>query len=262
MNTNVSSMELDLDRMEQQTLTWLGIIRLGFIQTCIGAIVVMTSSQRSIGIMVVEYALPAALPGFLVALHYFVQLIRPRMGFASDQGKNKTPWIIGGMGVLALGGIGASIGTVLFANNTVLGLLVSILAFVLIGVGVSTSGTSLLALLAKSVNDQRRAAAATLVWIMMIFGFAFTSVTIGKFLDPFSPEKVIWIAVIISGIAFLITNVALYKLESGLVVTSELKKPAEPMDFKQVIAEVRADPDIRHFTKFILFPCWHLVHRI
>ena len=250
MNTNASMINHQLENSHTDFLSWFGIIRLGLIQTCIGAIVVMTTSTLN-RIMVVELALPAMLPGFLVALHYLVQLIRPRMGFSSDQGKSKTPWIIGGMGVLALGGIGASIGTVLLASNLILGLAVSTFSFILIGIGVSTSGTSLLALLAKSVNDQKRAAAATLVWIMMIFGFAFTSVMIGKYLDPFTPEKIIIIAVTISIISLVITNVSLYKLESSLTPSVKIEKPTAAMNFKAVIREVWSDPDIRHFTKFI-----------
>ena len=145
-----------------QSLGWLSIIRLGFVQTSIGAIVVMTTSTLN-RIMVVELALPAILPGLLVAFHYFVQVIRPRMGFASDQGLYKTPWILGGIIVLGLGGIGAAIGTVMMAENVLQGIIVSFFAFLMIGIGVSMSGTSLLALLAKSVDDQKRAAAATIV---------------------------------------------------------------------------------------------------
>ena len=56
----------------------------------------------------------------------------------------------------------------------------AVLAFALIGVGVSASGTSLLVLLAKRVEASRRASAATLVWLMMIVGFAVTAGTVGR----------------------------------------------------------------------------------
>ena len=68
---------------------------------------VLTTSTLN-RVMVVELALPAALPGFLVAMHYFVQLSRPRFGHASDRGGRRTPWIRGGMALLALGGLGAA----------------------------------------------------------------------------------------------------------------------------------------------------------
>ena len=79
-----------------KSIGWSGIVRLGFVQACLGAVVVITTSTLN-RIMVVEHALPALLPGMLVALHYLVQVIRPRMGFGSDVGGRRTPWIMGGM---------------------------------------------------------------------------------------------------------------------------------------------------------------------
>ena len=81
-------------------LGWVDIVRLGLVQMSIGAIVVLTTSTLN-RIMVVELALPAMLPGALVALYYIVQLSRPNWGYRSDTGGARTPWILGGMAVLA-----------------------------------------------------------------------------------------------------------------------------------------------------------------
>lgn len=245
-STHAKTLEKD------DSLGWLGIIRLGLVQTCIGAVVVMTTSTLN-RIMVVELSLPALIPGLLVALHYLVQIIRPRMGYASDQGRAKTPWILGGMAVLGIGGIGASVGTALLGTYFGLGLFVSVLSFVMIGVGVSIGGTSLLALLAKSVNDQKRAAAATIVWIMMIFGFAMTSVVIGKFIDPYTPLKVISIAAVVSVIAMIVSYFALYRLEeqaNAFTAREDLIRK-KSLAFKEAFKELWQDLQIRHFTKFI-----------
>jgi PUCC protein len=51
-------------------LSWLGIVRLGLVQTALGA---------------------------LVALQYAAQVLRPRLGHGSDVGGRRTPWIVGGM---------------------------------------------------------------------------------------------------------------------------------------------------------------------
>ena len=228
---------------------WLDIVRLGLVQTAIGGIVVMTTSTLN-RIMVVELALPAILPGLLVAFHYFIQVIRPRMGHASDSGAKKTPWIIGGICVLALGGFGAALSTALMASYLMLGILCAAVAFFLIGIGVSISGTSLLALLAKGVNDERRAAAATIVWLMMIFGFAFTSIMAGKFLDPYEPYKVVVISGIISIIAVLVTIAALYRLETPELQNSPVRAERKT-PFRQALAEVWADADARRFSVFI-----------
>ena len=228
---------------------WLSIVRLGLVQAVIGAIVVMTTSTLN-RIMVVELALPASLPGLLVAIHYFVQVIRPRMGFESDSGAKKSPWIIGGVALLALGGFGAAIATTLMGVNLIVGILAAILAFFLIGIGVSMSGTSLLALLAKGVSDERRAAAATTVWLMMIFGFALTSGIAGKFLDPYSPEKVILISGIISFTALAMTCLALYKLEAR-DLENKRANTSEKLSFKKALSSTLADRDTKKFTIFI-----------
>ena len=234
---------------QSSSFGWISIVRLGLVQAAIGAIVVMTTSTLN-RIMVVELALPASLPGLLVAIHYFVQVIRPRMGFESDLGGKRTPWIIGGIGLLALGGFGAAIATTLMGFHLVIGIAAAIVAFFLIGIGVSISGTSLLALLAKGVSDERRAAAATTVWLMMIFGFALTSGIAGKFLDPYSPEKVILISGIISSIACAITVLALYRLE-GQELESKRSSAVQKTPFRKALTDILADPDTKKFTIFI-----------
>ena len=135
--------------MNQAPLGWFGILRLGLVQTALGAIVVLTTSTLN-RVMVVELALPAMLPGILVAAHYAVQMIRPKFGHGSDVGGRRTPWIVGGMALLAFSGSLAALATAWMAVNVTAGILLAVLAFVLIGAGVGASGTSLLALLASS----------------------------------------------------------------------------------------------------------------
>ena len=65
------------------TLGWVQIIRLGLVQMCLGAVVVLTTSTLN-RLMVVELALPAVVPGLLVALHYGIQITRPNWGYRSD----------------------------------------------------------------------------------------------------------------------------------------------------------------------------------
>ncbi|GER04225.1 hypothetical protein JCM17846_19070 [Iodidimonas nitroreducens] len=116
-------------------MSWPGIIRLGLVQAALGAIVVLTTSTIN-RVMVVELGLLAILPGFLVGLHYAIQISRPRMGYGADAGRRCTPWIIGGMAVLALGGVMAALSVALMAQYLVPGIILAVLAFVMIGLGV------------------------------------------------------------------------------------------------------------------------------
>lgn len=228
---------------------WLGVIRLGLVQTALGAIVVLTTSTLN-RVMVVELALPAMLPGALVGWHYAVQMSRPRWGYGSDMGGARTPWIIGGMATLGLGAIGAAAATALMATSTTLGIAAAFAAFFFIGVGVGAAGTNLLALLATRTPPSRKAAAAAIVWIMMIFGFVLTAGVAGQMLDPFSMGRLITVTVAVSAIAFAVSTLAVLKIERRNGEKS-LPAPKEKTAFRQAVREIWDEPQARRFTIFI-----------
>ena len=242
---------------------WPQVIRLGLVQAALGAVVVLTTSTLN-RVMVIELALPALLPGLLVAFHYLVQVARPRMGHGSDVGGRRTPWIIGGVGVLALGGIGAAAAVVLMQTHRGAGVALAVAAFALIGLGVSASGTSLLVLLAKRVAPERRAAAATTVWLMMITGFAVTAGVAGALLDPYSPARLMAVTTGVSALAVLVTVLALRGVEGAPpprtgrgtrtgMRTDMCTGGAVPAasGFRDALAEVWAEPRARRFTVFV-----------
>ena len=229
------------------TLSWLSIVRLGLIQMALGAIVVLTTSTLN-RLMVVELALPAVLPGLLVALHYGIQITRPNWGYRSDTGNSRTRWIILGMAALAVGGLLAAYGVVLLKTAFIAGLITSVLAFALIGLGVGASGTSLLALLATGTAPSRRAAAATITWLMMIAGIAITAGTVGAFLDPYTPALLMKIVAIVTGIAFLMTCLAVAGIEAR---TTFAERATDSTPFLTGLKEIWAEPAARYFTIFV-----------
>lgn len=231
-------------------LTWLGIFRLGLVQTALGAIVVLTTSTLN-RVMVVELALPAAVPGALVGWHFALQLLRPRLGHGSDVGGRRTPWIVGGMVVLALGGAAAAAATAMMASALAAGLVLAALAFTLIGLGVGAAGTSLLVLLAKRVGPDRRAPAATIVWMMMILGFAVTAAVAGKLLDPFSFERMVWVTTGVSVAAVLVTLLAVAGVEGPVTRDAPAANGAARTSFRVALREAWADPQARRFTIFV-----------
>jgi len=237
----------DGQRPSSDNLGWLGVVRLGLVQACLGAMVVLTTSTLN-RVMVVELALPALLPGLLVALHYLVQVTRPRMGFGSDVGGRRTPWIVGGLAILALGAVGAAVATAWMGSSRGWGIALSVLCFLLIGMGVSAAGTNTLVLLAKRVAPERRAAAATIVWMMMIFGLAFTAVMAGKLLDPYSPARLVGVMAAVCTLAFGLALLALRGVEGAAFV--QTPEP-QPTPFRQALAQVWSEPEARRFTIFI-----------
>lgn len=230
------------------TLSWLQIFRMGLVQMCLGAVVVLTTSTLN-RLMVVELALPAVLPGLLVALHYGIQITRPNWGYLSDTSGHRTRWIIGGMAVLASGGYLAALAVVIMESQFAAGLALSIIAYALIGVGVGASGTSLLALLATATAPRRRAAAATITWLMMIGGIAVTATVVGGFLDPYSPALLLEIVGVVAVGAVVLTAVAIHGIEAR--VGAQPARADTPMRFREGLAEIWGEREARLFTIFV-----------
>jgi BCD family chlorophyll transporter-like MFS transporter len=222
-------------------LSWRRIARLGLVQSAIGAMVMLSTSLLN-RVMVVEYAMPAAIPAGLVAWHYAVQLSRPAWGHGSDKGRRRTPWIVGGMAVLATGSMLAVAATVWHT------LLLGVIAFALIGAGVGAAGTSLLALLATRTAPERRAGAASLTWIMMIVGIIVAAGVAGKLLDPFSVQRLVAVVGGVALVAFTAATLGVWGIEGEPVVEP---RAGPDIGFGIALREIWADPEARGFTIFV-----------
>jgi BCD family chlorophyll transporter-like MFS transporter len=240
--------------MIERPLGWIGIARLGLVQAALGSIVVLTTSTMN-RIMVVELALPAVVPGALVGLHYGVQLLRPVWGHGSDGGaRRRTPWIIGGIAALALGGFAAACATAWIASNRPAGLLLAVAAFALIGLGVGAAGTSLLALVASRAEASKRAGAATVMWLMMIVGIVVTAITAGANLDPYTPQRLIGVTASVALAALLLTIAALWRVEGKATsLASSESRDSGPVkrSFREAFSHVWNESEARRFTIFV-----------
>uniref|UniRef100_UPI0035CAEEC8 BCD family MFS transporter n=1 Tax=uncultured Sphingomonas sp. TaxID=158754 RepID=UPI0035CAEEC8 len=230
-------------------LGWIAIVRLGLVQSAIGAIVMLATSLLN-RVMVVEYALPAALPAGLVAWHYAVQLSRPIWGHGSDGGRRRTPWIVGGMALLAGGAMLAVQALALIAGARWLGYGVAVLSFSAIGAGVGAAGTSLLALLATRVAPERRAAAASITWIMMVAGIAVSAGVAGRLVDPFTFARLQAVVAGVASVAFLTATLAVWRIE-GMTVADPAARAAATPAFGAALAALWAGRDARRFTVFV-----------
>lgn len=231
-------------------LGWLDIVRLGLVQAALGAIVVLTNSTLN-RVMIVELGLAAVIPGLLVGLHYGVQITRPLWGHRSDTGNSRTTWILAGLAVLAVAGTLASASTFLLGNRPALGLVVAFAAYLLIGMGIGASGTSLLALLATRTAPERRAAAATMTWMLMIFGIIVTSIVTGIALDPYSHRQLVLVTAATGLVAFVVAWLAVSGIENKPTIMPLRDRSVPVESFRDSLRQVWCDREARLFTVFI-----------
>lgn len=233
-----------------QGLGWFGIVRLGMVQAAIGAMVMLATSLLN-RVMVVEYGVAAAVPAGLVAWHYAVQLSRPLWGHTSDRSRNRTPWIVGGLGILALGTLLAVDATVMMASPGIMAVLVAIAGFTLIGFGVGMSGTALLALLASRTAVTRKPAAAAICWTMMVAGIVIAAAVSGANLDPFSEARLAIVASFVVLGAFALAMLALRNIERRTPPVEQPRPDGAALSFPKALRLIWQEPEARRFTFFV-----------
>ena len=234
-------------------MNWFTIFRLGLVQLCIGSSVVIPLSTLN-RLMKVELALPATIAGFLIALHYAVQLTRVNWGHLSDKSQNRSQWIVLGMLILGMGGILASASIPLIESHFSYGIMLAIFSYSLIGFGVGAAGTPLLALLASYSSKSQKGFAASITFLMMILGLAVTGITVGLILDPYSHQKLIKITSSLAIIANIISFLSLRNLERSLQRSLNGLTPAtinSDVPILEGIKKVWMERDARLFTIFI-----------
>lgn len=227
------------------TLGWGGLLRLCLANAAIGGLSALPVNLFN-RLMTVELALPALLPGFLVALHYAVQLSRPAWGHRSDTKGGRTPFILGGVAVVGLGLVMTAWG-ISYAPSTSVAISVWIVAYALIGFGIGAAGTSFLALLATAAPDERKGAAATLAWLMLIAGAIAASIGSGIALQPYSPERLMMVVPVVAVACFVVAMIATVGTERKL---ARAPAPIDPA-LGPALRATWADPAARAFTGFV-----------
>jgi len=234
-------------------MNWFSILRLGLVQLCIGSSVVIPLSTLN-RLMKVELALPATIAGFLIALHYAVQLTRVNWGYLSDKTQNRSQWIIFGMLILGIGGVLASVSIPLIESNFAYGIMLALFSYTLIGFGVGAAGTPLLALLASYSSKSQKGFAASITFLMMILGLAITGITAGIILDPYSHQKLMKITASLAIITNILSYLSLKNLEKSLLNNADARIPNSiryDVPFLKGIKKIWMEREARLFTIFI-----------
>lgn len=228
------------------TLGWGGLARICLTNMAIGGLAALPVNLFN-RLMTVELALPALLPGLLVALHYAVQMSRPVWGHRSDARGGRTPFIVGGIAVTGLGVWLAAYGIAVAQTSLPWALVVWAVAYSAIGIGIGAAGTSFLSLLATAAPEQHKGGAATLAWLMLIAGAIIASIGTGIALEPYSIDRLLTVVAGVCILALLLSVLATWRVEGKLHAMPEPSSPS----LRGALKECMTDPTARAFTGFV-----------
>jgi BCD family chlorophyll transporter-like MFS transporter len=104
--------------------------------------------------------------------------------------------------------------------------------------------------MASRVVPERRPAAASITWVMMICGIVITAGVGGAMLDPYSPQRLVLVASAVSGIAMIVTLLAVWGVEARLAAWETKPAPATT-SFGETTREMWSEKLARDFTLFV-----------
>jgi len=200
------------------------LIRLGLFQLAAGS-----SSVIFLGlvnrVMAVELDINISVVSSLLSAHYLGGLLTMALGHFSDThpiaGYRRTVYALGGSLVAALClALTPSVVFWLAANPAPLPYLLGFLFFLLEGIGTAMAGTAFLALIADLTTEKERGPASGIAWTLLMVGIITAGISIGLFLDPYTPATFITMTLIAALFAVGLVLVALLGQEKRMVAAA------------------------------------------
>jgi BCD family chlorophyll transporter-like MFS transporter len=231
---------------------WRKRIQLGLIHLAVAITLVPINSTLN-RVMIKELALSATLVSALVSLPYLVSPIQMAIGSYSDRhpirGLRRTPYILIGLLLCVAGTALAPFAAFRLAEGGWIGVLVSVLAFGLWGMGYNLSAVSYLSL-ASEVDEAGRSRTIAVMFFLMIVGIIVTALAVGRAIDPYTPDALYRAFWGVSGVALVLGLVGLIRLETP--ETSASQTAADRHSWAEMSQAVLANPQARLFFWYLL----------
>jgi MFS transporter, BCD family, chlorophyll transporter len=191
-------------------------IQLGLIHVAVAMTAVPIDSTLN-RIMIKELAIAATVVALLVSFPYIFSPIQVAIGSFADKhpilGRRRTPYVILGL-LLCVSGVALS-PTAAFELGAggLDGILLSLLAFGLWGMGYNLSAVSYFSLASELSGEKGRTRTISVMFFMMILSIILTAVAISRMVDPYTPEALFRAIYIVAGASLALGLVGTLGLE-------------------------------------------------
>jgi BCD family chlorophyll transporter-like MFS transporter len=230
------------------------IARMALFQLGFGTISVLVLGVLN-RVMFAEIGLPATLIGFLLALPSIVSPLRLWLGYLSDSrpilGHRRLPYILSGMVLAAVGVLCGTLGALWIPRAAVWGILVTVVAFLIYGMGKNAMATAFQALIADVFDEQQRPQAMATLQAAFILGIIGGSVGLGRLVDPYSPDRLIAVVIGVGLVAIVLAVLGCLGVEPTGRAVEEISRRAREVPFGATLRRTFQNPQARLFFFFI-----------
>jgi BCD family chlorophyll transporter-like MFS transporter len=191
-------------------------IQLGLIHVAVAMTLVPINSTLN-RVMIKELALSATLVAILASLPYLFSPMQIAIGSFSDHhpllGYRRTPYIIAGLVLCALGVALSPAAVLLLPAQFGIGLGLCILTFGAWGMGFNFATVSYFSLASEISGDKERTRTISTMFFIMIAGIIATAIGLSRLLEPYSPGRLASAFQTIALIALALGTIGLLGLE-------------------------------------------------
>jgi BCD family chlorophyll transporter-like MFS transporter len=232
-------------------MSLVNILRVSLVNLAVALLTLPLGSTLN-RVMVTELALPATLVAGLLALGNLTSPLRIWFGRLSDTrpiaGRRRTWYIALGVALMTLGLIAAPF--VIFTIPTLGagGLLLTFLAFVLIGLGINSTTPLYFALVSDQANETQRPRIVAFMFVLLGVGVVIGAFVLGALLEPFSPER---LNVVILGVAAVSVLLAVLGL-AGLEPKNSRAQSQKEASFDEVRRLLTENREVLRFFVYLL----------
>ena len=204
-------------------------------------------------VMKIELALSATLVAVLVSLPYLFAPIQVAIGSFADRnpimGRRRTPYIIIGI-ILSVAGVFLSPTAVFaFETNMTSGILLSLLAFGLWGMGFNFATVSYFSLATELSGESQRSQTISTMYFVMLIAVITIGITISRMVDPYSPQVVTQAVYLTGGIALILGILGVIGLEPA---ADKLSRTDSPIPLKTMFQILTGNRQARLFFGYLI----------
>ncbi len=226
-------------------------IQLGLVHVAVAMTLVPINSTLN-RVMIKELALAATLVAAFASLPYLFSPMQVWIGSYSDRhplfGRRRTPYIFLGLLLCAAGVIVSPYAAFWMAADRVTGILAGLLAFGAWGMGFNLASVSYFSLASELSGEKGRSRTVAVMFFMMIISIILTSITLGRMVEPYSPEALTRSFGVIGALALalgLLGLIGLEKRDAGPAAG------AENYTLRQMAKALLANPQARTFFWYL-----------
>lgn len=228
-------------------------IQLALIHVAVAMALVPINSTLN-RVMIKELAISASLVAVLASLPYLFSPLQVVIGSYSDRhpvfGFRRTPYILLGLVLCVAGVIIAPHVVFLMPENPVVGLLLSVPAFGMWGLGFNLASVSYLSLASELSGEKGRTRTVSIMWFMMIIGIILTAAALSRLLESYSPETLRWAFELVGLAALVLGLLGLIGLEPRQ--TGPVPLAPQRASWRMLLGNVLGNKTARQFFFYLI----------